>query len=106
MSGFGRQRHATRPLVTCTADFEIKPSNTMEKTIASYSILFRLLGAFILTRAVVSATPLLFAQSPTGPSDGAITISDGGIIDFQKGRTAMIRDSDVGGYIMLWQPGR
>jgi catechol 2,3-dioxygenase-like lactoylglutathione lyase family enzyme len=35
---------------------------------------------------------------------GAITVSDGGIIDFHKGRAALIRDSDVGGYIMLWQP--
>jgi catechol 2,3-dioxygenase-like lactoylglutathione lyase family enzyme len=39
-------------------------------------------------------------------ANGAITVSDGGIIDFQKGRAAMIRDSDVGGYILLWQPAR
>jgi len=38
--------------------------------------------------------------------NGAITVSEGGIIDFHKGRAALIRDSDVGGYIMLWQPGR
>jgi catechol 2,3-dioxygenase-like lactoylglutathione lyase family enzyme len=36
--------------------------------------------------------------------NGAVTVSDGGIIDLHKGRAAMIRDSDVGGYIMLWQP--
>jgi len=35
---------------------------------------------------------------------GAITVSDGGIIDFHKGKAALIRDPDVGGYIMLWQP--
>ena len=37
---------------------------------------------------------------------GAITVSAGGIIDFHKGRAALIRDPDVGGYIMLWQPPR
>jgi catechol 2,3-dioxygenase-like lactoylglutathione lyase family enzyme len=37
---------------------------------------------------------------------GAITVSDGGIIDYQKGRAALIRDPDVGGYIMLWEPAR
>jgi hypothetical protein len=37
---------------------------------------------------------------------GAITVSEGGIVDFHKGRAALIRDSDVGGYIMLWEPGR
>jgi catechol 2,3-dioxygenase-like lactoylglutathione lyase family enzyme len=37
---------------------------------------------------------------------GAIAVSEGGIIDFHGGRAALIRDSDVGGYIMLWQPGR
>ena len=37
---------------------------------------------------------------------GAITASAGGIIDFHKGRAALIRDPDVGGYIMLWQPPR
>jgi len=35
---------------------------------------------------------------------GAITVSEGGIVDFHKGRAALIRDPDVGGYIMLWQP--
>jgi len=37
---------------------------------------------------------------------GAITVSEGGIIDFHKGRAALIRDPDVGGYIMLWQPAK
>jgi len=37
---------------------------------------------------------------------GAITISEGGIVNYQKGRGILIRDPDVGGYIMLWQPGR
>lgn len=37
---------------------------------------------------------------------GAITVTDGGIIDFHKGKAVLIRDSDVGGYIMLWQPGK
>jgi len=39
-------------------------------------------------------------------ANGAITVSEGGIIDFHKGRAALIRDSDVGGYIMLWQPAK
>ena len=37
---------------------------------------------------------------------GAITVSEGGIIDFHKRRAALMRDSDVGGYIMLWEPAR
>jgi catechol 2,3-dioxygenase-like lactoylglutathione lyase family enzyme len=37
---------------------------------------------------------------------GAITVSQGGIIDYHKGRAALIRDPDVGGYVMLWQPAR
>lgn len=39
-------------------------------------------------------------------ANGAVTVSEGGIVNFHKGRAVMIRDSDVGGYIMLWQPGR
>jgi catechol 2,3-dioxygenase-like lactoylglutathione lyase family enzyme len=37
---------------------------------------------------------------------GAITVSEGGIVPYAKGRAVLIRDSDVGGYIMLWQPAR
>jgi catechol 2,3-dioxygenase-like lactoylglutathione lyase family enzyme len=37
---------------------------------------------------------------------GAITVSEGGIITYHKGRAALIRDSDVGGFIMLWEPVR
>ncbi len=37
---------------------------------------------------------------------GAITVSEGGIIAYNKGRAALIRDPDVGGYIMLWEPAR
>lgn len=37
---------------------------------------------------------------------GAITVSDGGIVNYHNGRAALIRDNDAGGYIMLWQPGR
>ena len=37
---------------------------------------------------------------------GAITVSEGGIIDYHKGKAALIRDPDAGGYIMLWQPAR
>lgn len=37
---------------------------------------------------------------------GAITVSEGGIINFHKVRAALIRDPDVGGYIMLWQPAK
>jgi len=39
-------------------------------------------------------------------ANGAITVTDGGIMAYNKGRAVMIRDSDVGGYIMLWQPAR
>jgi catechol 2,3-dioxygenase-like lactoylglutathione lyase family enzyme len=35
---------------------------------------------------------------------GAISVSEGGIIDYHNGRAALIRDADVGGYIMLWEP--
>lgn len=37
---------------------------------------------------------------------GAITVSEGGIVQYNKGRAALIRDADVGGYILLWQPRR
>ena len=37
---------------------------------------------------------------------GAITVSEGGIVNYHKGRAVLIRDPDVGGYIMLWQPAR
>jgi len=37
---------------------------------------------------------------------GAITISEGGILKYGKGRAVLIRDADVGGYLMLWQAGR
>jgi catechol 2,3-dioxygenase-like lactoylglutathione lyase family enzyme len=37
---------------------------------------------------------------------GAITVSEGGIVGYHKGRAALIRDPDVGGYIMLWEPAR
>lgn len=37
---------------------------------------------------------------------GAVTVSQGGILAYEKGRAVMIRDSDVGGYILLWQPGK
>src|SRR5215475_12279356 len=37
---------------------------------------------------------------------GAITDSDGGIVSYHNGRAALVRDPDVGGYIMLRQPGR
>jgi catechol 2,3-dioxygenase-like lactoylglutathione lyase family enzyme len=41
---------------------------------------------------------------------GAITVSEGGIVDYgidhRRGRAALIRDSDVGGYILLWQPAK
>ncbi len=37
---------------------------------------------------------------------GAITASEGGVIHYGKGKAALIRDADVGGYIMLWEPSR
>ncbi|MCC6201906.1 MAG: VOC family protein [Gammaproteobacteria bacterium] len=37
---------------------------------------------------------------------GAITVTQGGIIDFHGDRAVLIRDPDVGGYLMLGQPAR
>jgi catechol 2,3-dioxygenase-like lactoylglutathione lyase family enzyme len=37
---------------------------------------------------------------------GAITVSQGGITKYGNGRAVLIRDPDVGGYIMLWEPAR
>jgi len=39
-------------------------------------------------------------------ANGAITVSEGGIMNWGKGRAVLIRDADVGGYLMLWQAGR
>ncbi len=39
-------------------------------------------------------------------ANGAVTVSEGGIVDYHKGRAVLLRDPDVGGYIMLWQPAR
>ena len=35
---------------------------------------------------------------------GAITVSDGGIVNMPGGRAVMIRDPDVGGFVELWEP--
>lgn len=37
---------------------------------------------------------------------GATTVSQGGITRYGNGRAVLIRDPDVGGYIMLWEPAR
>jgi catechol 2,3-dioxygenase-like lactoylglutathione lyase family enzyme len=39
-------------------------------------------------------------------SNGAATVTQGGVMKYNNGRAVMIRDSDVGGYVMLWQPGK
>ena len=39
-------------------------------------------------------------------ANGAVTVSEGGIVDYHKGRAVLLRDPDVGGYIMLWQPAK
>jgi catechol 2,3-dioxygenase-like lactoylglutathione lyase family enzyme len=39
-------------------------------------------------------------------ANGAITVTQGGIVNYHGGRAVLIRDSDVGGYIVLWQPGK
>jgi len=39
-------------------------------------------------------------------ANGASTVTSGGIMKYKGGRAVMIRDSDVGGYIMLWEPGK
>ena len=51
----------------------------------------------------VSNIQTAYARAKT---NGAITVSEGGIVDYKKGKAVLIRDSDVGAYIMLWQPGR
>jgi catechol 2,3-dioxygenase-like lactoylglutathione lyase family enzyme len=51
----------------------------------------------------VSNIDTAYARAKT---HGAITVSKGGIIDYRKGRAVVIRDPDVGGYIMLWQLAR
>jgi catechol 2,3-dioxygenase-like lactoylglutathione lyase family enzyme len=38
-------------------------------------------------------------------ANGAITVSEGGIVNYQGGRAVLIRDNDAGAYVMLWQPG-
>ena len=35
---------------------------------------------------------------------GAITVSDGGIVNVKDGRAVMLRDPDVGGFVELWEP--
>jgi catechol 2,3-dioxygenase-like lactoylglutathione lyase family enzyme len=39
-------------------------------------------------------------------ANGAIPVTQGGVMKYGNGRAVMIRDSDVGGYILLWQPGK
>jgi len=39
-------------------------------------------------------------------ANGAVTVSDGGIVDFNKGKAVLFRDPDSGTFIMLWQPPR
>lgn len=37
---------------------------------------------------------------------GAITVSEGGILKTPAGKTVLIRDPDVGGFIQFWEPAR
>jgi catechol 2,3-dioxygenase-like lactoylglutathione lyase family enzyme len=37
---------------------------------------------------------------------GAVTVSEGGILKYGKGHAVLIRDPDVGGYLLLWQAER
>ncbi|HXX20869.1 MAG TPA: VOC family protein [Candidatus Acidoferrum sp.] len=37
-------------------------------------------------------------------ANGAITVTDGGIMKVKDGRAVIIRDPDVGGFVELWQP--
>lgn len=39
-------------------------------------------------------------------ANGAITVSEGGILNWGKGRAVLIRDADAGAYLMLWQARR
>jgi len=39
-------------------------------------------------------------------ANGAVTVTQDGIMKYGTGRAVMIRDSDVGGYILLWEPGK
>ena len=38
-------------------------------------------------------------------ANGATTVTPGGIMAYAGGRAVLIRDNDVGSYILLWQPG-
>lgn len=51
----------------------------------------------------VSNIDTAYARAKT---NGAVTVTPGGIMNYNKGKAVMIRDSDVGGYIMLWQPAK
>ena len=37
---------------------------------------------------------------------GAITVSDGGIVNVSDGRAVILRDPDVGGFVELWEPAK
>ena len=37
---------------------------------------------------------------------GAITVSEGGIVEVSDGRAVMLRDPDVGGFVALWEPAQ
>jgi catechol 2,3-dioxygenase-like lactoylglutathione lyase family enzyme len=39
-------------------------------------------------------------------ADGAITVSDGGIVKVKDGRAVILRDPDVGGFVELWEPAK
>jgi catechol 2,3-dioxygenase-like lactoylglutathione lyase family enzyme len=39
-------------------------------------------------------------------ADGAITVTDGGIVKVKGGRAVIVRDPDVGGFVELWQPDK
>ena len=67
----------------------------MKHTKALISILILVTSLFGQTTDGKTAPPMKFQD-----------ISEGGIIDYNKGKAALIRDPDVGGYIMLWQPAR
>ena len=39
-------------------------------------------------------------------ADGAITVTDGGVMKVKDGRAVIVRDPDVGGFVELWEPSK
>lgn len=84
-----------------------KPSlakHLSDPKLRGYAVLQKIF--FAPTESSQKAGETIEAVYGRAKANGALTVSEGGIIDFNKGKAALIRDSDVGSYIMFWQPPR